>query len=60
MKIDHLGFTDAVERLAARVGIQLRYDETPGGRGGARGSPPGSGSAWSTPTPPPRSGTPSS
>ncbi|WP_336923587.1 DNA primase [Aquipuribacter sp. SD81] len=32
MRIDHLGFTDAVERLAARAGVQLRYEETPGGR----------------------------
>ncbi|MFC3687911.1 DNA primase [Aquipuribacter hungaricus] len=41
MKIDHLGFSDAVERLAARVGVQLRYDETPGGRGGAPRQPVG-------------------
>ena len=41
MKIDHLGFSDAVERLAARVGLQLRYDETPGGRGGAPRQPVG-------------------
>ncbi|MFC5379994.1 DNA primase [Aquipuribacter nitratireducens] len=32
MKIDHLGFTDAVERLAAKAGVQLRYDELSGGR----------------------------
>jgi DNA primase len=27
MKIDHLGFTEAVEKLAARSGIELRYEE---------------------------------
>jgi DNA primase len=27
MEIDHLSFTEAVERLAARVGVQLRYTE---------------------------------
>ena len=26
-KIDHLDFRDAVERLAARVGVQLRYEQ---------------------------------
>jgi len=26
-KIDHLSFTEAVERLAARIGFQLRYEE---------------------------------
>lgn len=32
--IDHLTFAEAVERLADRLGIVLRYDETgPGGRG---------------------------
>ncbi|MGJ7440668.1 DNA primase [Aquipuribacter sp. MA13-6] len=40
MKIDHLDFADAVERLAAKVGLQLRYDETPG-RGGAPRPPAG-------------------
>jgi DNA primase len=27
MKVDHLSFTEAVERLAARAGITLRYEE---------------------------------
>ncbi|RIK17177.1 MAG: DNA primase [Acidobacteria bacterium] len=37
-KIDHLTFAEAVERLADRLGITLRYDETgPGGRGGEAG-----------------------
>ena len=27
MKIDHLSFTEAVERLAARAGVSLRYEE---------------------------------
>ena len=34
MKIDHLAFADAVERLANRVGVQLRYEE--GGSAPAR------------------------
>ncbi|MDR7278547.1 DNA primase [Catenuloplanes atrovinosus] len=29
---DHLTFVESVERLAGRAGIQLRYEETPGGR----------------------------
>lgn len=41
MKIDHLDFADAVERLAAKVGLQLRYDETPGRGGGAPRPPAG-------------------
>jgi DNA primase len=41
MKIDHLGFADAVERLAAKAGVQLRYDETPGGRPSAPRAPAG-------------------
>lgn len=32
-KIDHLTFSESVERLADRLGITLRYDETAGGRG---------------------------
>jgi len=40
MKIDHLSFADAVERLAAKVGIQLRYDDN-GDRGGAPRPPTG-------------------
>ncbi|WP_159620662.1 DNA primase [Ruania rhizosphaerae] len=31
-KIDHLPFTDAVEHLAARVGVQLRYEDDGGPR----------------------------
>jgi len=27
MKLDHLGFGEAVERLASRAGVQLRYEE---------------------------------
>ncbi len=34
MKNDHLGFTDAVERLAARAGVELHYED------GATGSRP--------------------
>ncbi|WP_153395358.1 DNA primase [Ornithinicoccus halotolerans] len=30
MKVDHLSFTEAVERLAARVGMELRYEEGSG------------------------------
>lgn len=30
-KVDHLGFTEAVERLAARLGHQLRYEDESGG-----------------------------
>lgn len=37
MKIDHLGFTDAVERLAARVGVELRFED--GGTGASRPRP---------------------
>jgi DNA primase len=34
MKIDHLSFVEAVERLAARAGVELRYtDDLPGGPG---------------------------
>ncbi len=32
-KVDHLTFSESVERLADRLGITLRYDETAGGRG---------------------------
>ena len=32
-KIDHLGFTEAVERLADRAGIQLRYEQGTGNAG---------------------------
>ncbi len=39
MQIDHLTFTEAVERLADKAGIQLRYEESDasGGRGAERG-----------------------
>ncbi|MDO5741129.1 MAG: DNA primase [Ornithinimicrobium sp.] len=36
-KVDHLTFTEAVERLADRLGIALRYEES--GPGGARSGP---------------------
>jgi DNA primase len=36
MKIDHLSFADAVERLAAKVGLQLRYEEGTGRPGTPR------------------------
>ena len=32
MKIDHLSFTETVERLADRIGYALRYEESSGGR----------------------------
>jgi len=32
-EIEHLSFSEAVERLAAQAGIQLRYEEGGGGRG---------------------------
>ena len=28
MKIDHLSFTETIEKLAERIGYQLRYDES--------------------------------
>ncbi|MGI8614749.1 MAG: DNA primase [Nocardioidaceae bacterium] len=37
-EVEGLGFTDAVERLAVRYGVQLRYDET-SGTGGPRRDP---------------------
>jgi DNA primase len=33
MKVDHLPFTDAVERLAARVGVELRFEGGDGAPG---------------------------
>ncbi|WP_109473551.1 DNA primase [Ornithinimicrobium cavernae] len=33
MKIDHLSFAESVERLAGKLGMELRYDESTGGRG---------------------------
>ena len=39
MQIDHLSFSEAVERLAARTGVQLRYEDggvTPGRQQGQR------------------------
>ena len=35
-KVDHLAFSDAVERLAARIGYQVRYEDDGGGRGPTR------------------------
>ncbi|MCS6710748.1 DNA primase [Brachybacterium sp. EF45031] len=35
-KIDHLSFVEAVEMLAGRYGVQLHYEETPGGQRGER------------------------
>ena len=35
-KIDHLSFVEAVETLAARYGVQLRYEESSGGPKGER------------------------
>lgn len=32
MKIDHLSFTETVERLADRIGYTLRYEESSGGK----------------------------
>ncbi|MGO0578016.1 DNA primase [Ornithinimicrobium panacihumi] len=41
-KIDHLTFTEAVERLADRLGITLRYEEAgPGGKGSGPQVPAG-------------------
>jgi len=37
MKIDHLSFTETVERLAERIGYTLRYEETASGKS----TPPG-------------------
>ena len=34
MEMDGLGFTETVERLAEKVGVQLRYEE--GGAGPSR------------------------
>ena len=43
-KIDHLDFRDAVERLAARVGVQLRYEQGGAAPPGAQpAGPPGPG-----------------
>ncbi|USQ75066.1 DNA primase [Ornithinimicrobium cryptoxanthini] len=33
MKVDHLTFAESVERLAGKIGMELRYDESTGGRG---------------------------
>lgn len=35
-KVDLLGFTEAVERLAARLGLQLRYEDESGGAASPR------------------------
>ena len=37
MKIDHLSFAETVERLADRIGYQLRYEEGPGTKGAPAG-----------------------
>ncbi len=37
MKIDHLSFTEAVERLAERIGYTLRYEESKTGRSAPTG-----------------------
>lgn len=37
-QVEHLSFTESVERLASRAGIQLRYEDT--GSGGGRPSAP--------------------
>ncbi|MBO8184442.1 DNA primase [Streptomyces spirodelae] len=37
MKVDHLSFSEAVERLAARAGITLRYEEGGYGRASQQG-----------------------
>ncbi len=42
MKVDHLTFTEAVERLAGKLGMELRYDES-SGAGGRGGRPDGEG-----------------
>lgn len=41
-KVDHLSFAEAVERLAGRAGMELRYDDSTG-RGGRRDSEGGLG-----------------
>ena len=58
MDLDHLTFVEAVERLAARAGVQLRYDEIRAGPGPARRRARSSG--WSRRTWPRPSSTPSS
>jgi DNA primase len=39
-KVEHLGFAEAVERLAGSLGMTLRYDQTPG-QGGRNREEPG-------------------
>ena len=39
MKMDHLTFSEAVERIADKIGFTLRYEEV-GGSGGGRGDQP--------------------
>src|SRR5699024_11789515 len=56
-KIDHLTFTEAVETLAAKAGVQLRYEDDGGpggprtGAAGGRGrrAPPGGAARTSPP-----------
>ena len=38
LKMDHVSFTDAVERLAGRIGYQLHYEEGGGGPSESSGS----------------------
>lgn len=40
MKIDHLTFSEAVERIADKIGFTLRYEETGGPGGGRADQPP--------------------
>jgi DNA primase len=35
-RVDHLSFAEAVERLAARLGLELRYEDDNGGRASGR------------------------
>jgi DNA primase len=35
-KVDHLSFAESVERLAARIGIELRYEDDNGGKANGR------------------------
>ena len=43
MALDHLTFSEAVERLAGRLGMELRYEESSGRGGGRRDSEGGLG-----------------
>ncbi|MGH3663604.1 MAG: DNA primase [Micromonosporaceae bacterium] len=39
MQVDHLSFAEAIERLAIKAGVTLRYEETPGGGSGPARKP---------------------